>query len=199
MLRGGPPEEERMDLLEQHARAMAEFDRRVERIPDDGWDAPTACTAWDVRTLVNHLVAEQRWVPHLLAGETLEQVGDRYDGDLLGDDPLGVWRAASREAREAMTGAGALEGSVHTSMGALPTDEYVRQMTLDLAIHAWDLTAELDLDDDLDPDLVEELYRTWEPQAELLGQSGVFDPVVPVPDDAPLQTKLLGILGRDRR
>jgi uncharacterized protein (TIGR03086 family) len=188
-----------MDLLEQHARALAEFDRRVERIPDDGWRAPTACEDWDVRALVNHLVAEQRWAPHLLGGETLDDVGDRYDGDLLGDDPVGAWRTTSRQAREAFEDPGALDGTVHTSMGELPAEEYTRQMTLDLAIHAWDLVVGLDLDDRLDPELVEELYRIWEPRTALLGQSGVFAPPVHVPEDAPLQTKLLAILGRERR
>jgi uncharacterized protein (TIGR03086 family) len=186
-----------MDLLEQHASALAEFDGRVHSIPDDRWDAPTACEGWDVRTLVNHLVAEQRWAPHLLAGETLEEVGDRYDGDLLGDDPVAVWRACSREARAAFERPGALDGTVHTSMGELPAAEYTRQMTLDLAIHAWDLARGLGDDHQLAPDLVEHLYRTWEPQADLLAHSGVFDPPVQVPDDADLQTKLLAVLGRD--
>jgi uncharacterized protein (TIGR03086 family) len=186
-----------MDLLEQHARALAEFDRRVERLPSDLWHAPTACAGWDVRTLVNHLVAEQRWAPHLLAGETLEEVGDRYDGDLLGDDPQGVWREASREARAAFERPGALEGTVHTSMGELPTEEYLRQMTLDLAVHAWDLTPDTGLDDRLDPELVDELYRIWHPREDLLASSGVFDPPVPTADDADPQRKLLCLLGRD--
>jgi uncharacterized protein (TIGR03086 family) len=186
-----------MDLLEQHVRAMAEFDRRVQRLPSDLWDAPTGCEAWDVRTLVNHLVAEQRWVPHLLAGARLEDVGDRYDGDLLGEDPRAAWRESSRAARSAFERPGALDATVHTSMGELPTEEYLRQMTLDLAIHAWDLTPHTGLDDRLDPELVEELYRIWEPRRELLASSGVFDGPVAVPEEADLQRRLLGVLGRD--
>jgi uncharacterized protein (TIGR03086 family) len=186
-----------MDLLEQHARALAEFARQVGLIPDDGWGAPTACEGWDARTLVNHLVAEQRWAPHLLAGETLEEVGDRYDGDLLGDDPVAEWRTSAREARAAFERPGALDGTVHTSMGELPAAEYTRQMTLDLAIHAWDLARGLDVDLRLDPELVEHLYRTWEPRTDLLAHSGVFAPPVEVPAASDLQTKLLAILGRD--
>jgi uncharacterized protein (TIGR03086 family) len=186
-----------MEPLEEHARARAEFDRRVERLPSDLWDAPTACEGWDVRTLVNHLVAEQRWAPHLLAGETLEEVGDRYDGDLLGDDPRGAWREASAAARDAFERPGALEGAVHTSMGELPAEEYLRQMTLDLAVHAWDLTPHTGLDDRLDAELVEQLYRTWEPRRDLLASSGVFAAPVEVPDDADPQRKLLAVLGRD--
>jgi uncharacterized protein (TIGR03086 family) len=186
-----------MDLLELHRRALAEFDRRVRAVPDDRWDAPTACESWDVRDLVNHLVNEQRWAPHLLAGETLEEVGDRYDGDLLGDDPLGAWAESSSAARTAFTAPDATSGTVHTSMGELPTEEYLRQMTLDLAIHAWDLARGTGDDLDLDDDLVRELHATWEPRRDLLASSGVFAPPVEVADDADVQTKLLAVLGRD--
>jgi uncharacterized protein (TIGR03086 family) len=186
-----------MDLLELHGLALTEFDRRVRAIPDDRWSAPTACEGWDVRDLVNHLVGEQRWAPHLLAGETLDEVGDRYDGDLLGDDPVGTWIESSATAREAFTAPGATSGTVHTSMGELPTEEYLQQMTLDLAIHAWDLARGTGDDLDLDDTLVAELYGTWEPRRDLLASSGVFDPPVAVDDDADVQTKLLAVLGRD--
>jgi uncharacterized protein (TIGR03086 family) len=188
-----------MDLLEQHARALAEFDRRVRTVPPERWDAPTACDGWDVRDLVNHLVAEQRWAPHLLRGETLDDVGDRYDGDLLGDDPVAVWAESSARARDAFTAPGATEGTVHTSMGELPTEEYLRQMTLDLAVHAWDLAQGTGAPTDLDPALVDELYATWAPRTDLLASSGVFDPPVDVDADADRQTKLLAVLGRDAR
>lgn len=188
-----------MDLLERHGRAMAEFDRRVRAVPDDRWHDPTPCEEWDVRDLVNHLVNEQLWAPHLLAGETLEQVGDRYEGDLLGDDPVAVWERTSREAREAFLRPGAVEGTVHTSMGELPAEEYTHQMTIDLAIHGWDLARAVGADEGLDDELVEDLLEIWEPRRELLADSGVFAPPVDVPEDASTQLRLLALLGRDGR
>jgi uncharacterized protein (TIGR03086 family) len=192
-------EDHDMDLLEQHGAAMAEFDRRVRAIPDDRWHAPTPCDEWDVRDLVNHLVYEQLWAPHLLAGETLEEVGDRYEGDQLGDDPVGVWERTSAVAREAFLRPGATEGTVHTSMGELPAAAYTQQMTVDLAIHGWDLARGAGLDEQLDERLVEELLAVWEPQQELLAASGVFAPPVDVGAEADLQTRLLAVLGRDGR
>lgn len=49
-------------------------------------------------SLVNHVVAKDRWTPPLLAGRTIADVGDRLDGDLLGADPDGAARAAAGEA-----------------------------------------------------------------------------------------------------
>jgi uncharacterized protein (TIGR03086 family) len=186
-----------VDALDQSRRAMAEFDHRVMVFTEERWHAGTPCDEWDARDLVNHVVVEQLWAPHLLAGETLEDVGDRYDGDQLGDDPVGTWLDAAAEARDAFTAEGALDGTVATSMGPMPAREYLAQMTLDLAIHAWDLARAIAQDEELDPELVEELYRACAPiQAELTA-SGAFGTPVEVPESADAQTRLLGLLGRD--
>ena len=70
-----------MDLVKLHRRSVEGFDARVNAIPDDRWDAPTACAEWNVRALVNHIVNETLWTPELLSGKTVEEVGDRFDGD----------------------------------------------------------------------------------------------------------------------
>src|SRR5581483_10191843 len=67
------------DLLELQERAAGEFGKRVDAVRDDQWSAPTPCNEWNVRALVNHIVYEDRWAPHLVRGETIEQVGTRYD------------------------------------------------------------------------------------------------------------------------
>jgi uncharacterized protein (TIGR03086 family) len=83
-------------------------------------------------------------------------------------------------------------------MGEIPALEYTRQMTIDLAIHAWDLARAIGVDDELDEELVEDLHEIWEPRTQMLAGSGVFAPPVEVPADADTQTRLLAILGRDR-
>ena len=117
---GGP-----RDTVDLHRRAVTEFGRRVEAVPQDGWHRSTPCGDWDVRALVNHLVNENRWTPPLMRGSTIEEVGDRFDGDLLGDDPKGAWADASRAAVESVAERGALERTVHLSFGDSPAEEYV--------------------------------------------------------------------------
>src|SRR6478609_10966461 len=102
-----------MDLLAAHGAAMGEFDRRVMLIADDQWSNPTPDTEWTVRDLVEHLVGEQLWVPLLLGGSTIEEVGDRFDGDVLGDDPQAAARSASSAAIAAAQERLPTGGTVH--------------------------------------------------------------------------------------
>ena len=87
-----------MDIVELHARTVAEFVARAAAVDAGQWGAPTPCTDWDVRQLVNHVVGEDRWTGPLLAGQTIAEVGDRFDGDLLGDDPVATVHDATGAA-----------------------------------------------------------------------------------------------------
>ena len=178
------------------ARAVGEFDRRVRQIEDDQWDRPTPCSDWTVRDLVNHLVYEDRWAPPLLEGKTLEEVGDRFEGDLLGNAPKAAWEEASRGVLAAVRVDGVLERTVHLSYGTTPADEYLVELLNDHLIHAWDLARGIGADDELDPELVEMLYDQMEPREDRLKASGLFGEHVDAPPGADTQTKLLAIMGR---
>jgi uncharacterized protein (TIGR03086 family) len=185
-----------MELLHAHRRAMSEFDNRVRQVGADQWPNPTPCAQWTVRDLLNHLVAEQLWAPWLLDGATLEEVGDRFDGDVLGADPLRAWNQASASAREAWDNPGATTGEVNVSWGVITAEDYGWQMTLDLAVHAWDLARGIGAPQWLNPELVTALHTVFEPQVGALQGFGIFDPPQPIGEDADDQTRLLALLGR---
>lgn len=184
------------DLLDLHGQAMAEFDRRVRAVQVTQWADPTPCTEWDVHDLINHLVGEQLWVPFLLAGGRIEEAGEGYEGDVLGENPIATWEVAAREARNAWLQPGATERTVHLSFGDAPGSLYLWQMTFDLTVHAWDLARAIGADESLDPDLAKTVLE-W---AEQQGMAGgpLFAPPVPVPEDADPQTRLLALSGRQR-
>jgi uncharacterized protein (TIGR03086 family) len=109
-----------------------------------------------------------------MAGRTIEEVGDAYEGDVLGDDPAGAWQRAEVAARDAVGEPDAMDRTVHLSIGECPADEYIDQLTIDLAIHTWDLARGIGADDAMPNDLagvVVELVR--EHQDEFTG-SGLF-------------------------
>ena len=184
-------------LLEHHAQAMAEFGNRVHAVKADQWGDPTPCSDWDVRTLVNHLVNEQLWVPPLMGGATVADVGDAFDGDVLGDDPIAAWDMASAAAGAALREDGALDRTVHLSFADVPGAEYAWQLIGDLTIHAWDLARGIGADERLDQGLAAEVMERLRPDVETFANYGLFAPGVSVPDDADAQTQLLAMSGRN--
>jgi uncharacterized protein (TIGR03086 family) len=184
------------DMRELYQRAVGEFGARVHAVGDDQWHLPTPCTEWDVRTLVNHLVYEMRWSVPLFAGRTIAEVGDRFEGDLLGDDPSGVWDDAAGEAVTAIRTDGVLERTVHLSFGDVPGQEYAQQLHADLLIHGWDLARATGGDEALDPDLVQACAIWFKEREELYRGSGAVGPRAELPAGADAQTELLAAFGR---
>ena len=186
------------DPVQLHDRGAQLFASHVHAVPADGWLAPTPCTEWSVRDLVNHLVNEELWVPELLAGRTIDEVGNRFDGDLLGDDPAAAWDDAAAAAQDAIGEHGAMERTVHLSFGDFSADFYAMQIFSDLLIHSWDLARAIGGDDTLPADLMEACWDFNRPMADTLRASGAFGDEVDVPEDADQQTKLLAFFGRAR-
>jgi uncharacterized protein (TIGR03086 family) len=184
------------ELIELFTRATDGFSRHVHAVRGNQWNDPTPCTDWDVRMLVNHVAVEQLWVPPLVGGATVADVGDRLDGDQLGNDPVTAWDAALTDSLAAFSAPGALDTTVALSGGDKSTGEYCWEMTTDALIHSWDLARGIGADETLDKELVDLVYERILPIAEHLHETGLFAPPVPVPDDAPLQTKLLALFGR---
>ncbi len=185
-----------MDLLDAHGRAMDVFDRAMHKVGVGDWDSPTPCSEWTVRDLVTHLVGEQLWVPDLLAGKTVAEIGDKYDGDVLEDDPMHAWTESSQAARAAWLQPGALVRIVHLSFGDVDGAEYCWQMTTDLAVHGWDLATALGLEAGMGDELATAVLDYIEPQIDQWQGTSMFAAPVAVPDDAEPQTRLVALLGR---
>jgi uncharacterized protein (TIGR03086 family) len=187
-----------MDLAELFSRGVDGFTVRVKQIEPDQWTKPTPCTEWDVRTLVNHVVGEQLWMAPLFHGATVAEVGDRFDGDLLGEDPVATAVRAADQARATVDQPGALERTVNLSFGETPAEEYVRQLLADHLVHAWDLSVAIGVDRLLDPGAVHECAVWFADREEAYRTGGATGPRV-VPDDpaAPEQDRLIAAFGRD--
>ncbi len=187
------------DLVELHGRCGRRFAALVAGVGPEQWHDDTPCSEWDVRTLVHHLLYEQRWVPPVFAGLTIAQVGDRFDGDLMGDDAStwpGLLASSLEEAHAVVAEPDALERTVHLSFGDAPGQEYAIQLTADLAIHGWDLGRATGQDDALDPGAVALLLPWTEANADLVAGSGMFGSRIDAGPDAPDDVRLLGLLGR---
>jgi uncharacterized protein (TIGR03086 family) len=186
------------ELPERYRKAASRFGELVGAVGTDQWSNSTPCTEWNVRALVSHVHGETLWVTELFEGKTVDEVGDRLDGDLLGADPVAAWRRAVQPAVEAVTAPGAMDRTVHLSAGDASGRRYTGELFSDLVIHGWDLARGIHADDTIEPEWVQVLYDELHPHEAALKASGLYGDAIAPPDDADLQTRLLAITGRVR-
>lgn len=184
-----------MDTLTLYQHCLTAWTDRVRSLTAEHWDRPTPCDRWTVRDLVNHVVGEDLWCVALLEGATPEQVGDRFDGDLVGDDPVAAALAAAAAARSAVAHRLPQDGTVHLSYGVEKAAEYVHQLAADHLVHAWDLAAATAGDTELDRQTVEAVAAWYRPRAVLYLDAGIVAAAVLTAADP--QSRLIGDFGRD--
>jgi len=184
------------DITVHHRRALDATRAIVAGIGDDQWGAPTPCDDWDVRTLLGHVVAGNWWASRLAAGATIEEVGDEYDGDVLGPDPIRAYDDSAQAAARVFEAPGALEAPCAVSYGPVPGEVYAGHRLIDVVVHGWDLAVATGQETTLDPALVDATLRVIEPQLDALRASGAFGAEQVVPDDAAPQDRLLLLVGR---
>lgn len=185
------------DLQSIHGHASRNMMELLAGIGDDQWNNPTPCSEWNVRDLVNHITAENLWVPELIAGKTIAEVGSLFDGDVLGDNPKNAAEKSCEVADGAMHQPGALEVTCHLSYGDFPGAYYMGHRIIDLVIHGWDLAVGTNQDTTIDPELVSAVEKIIEPEVKELQGSGFFGRPQDVDDNAGSQTHLLAALGRN--
>ncbi len=193
-----------MNEIEVFVLADTTLQGVVEQIRDDQWDmsmpadfATTREGPTTLREVIGYHVYDDAWVPDMLAGRTMAEVGeDAYRGDLLGDDPVAAFTAAVGRACAAATALDDLDRVVHCSFGDFAAREYLCQITSFRGLRAYDLARVIGVGTELPPALVQGLWDELEPRADEWRQWGVFPDRIEVPDDASPQDRLLGLVGR---
>ncbi|MBC8077142.1 MAG: hypothetical protein H7Y32_13785 [Chloroflexales bacterium] len=179
----------------------------VDQIRDDQWPMempPDFATSGvdgkiTLREVINYHAYDDAWVPDMLAGRTMAEVGnDAFKGDLLGDNPKASFAgivAKACAAAEALPEKD-LDRTAHCSYGDFPVREYLVQITSFRALRAHDIAKVIGANTALPADLVQDVWDQLSPRAEEWRAIGVFGPMVEVPADAPLQHRLLALTGR---
>jgi uncharacterized protein (TIGR03086 family) len=177
----------------------------VEQIRDDQWDTrvPDDMSprqpGMTLRRIVNYHAYDDAWVPDVLAGRTIADVGARWDGDLLGDHPKLNFAGIVETAVMTVRGFDDLDRTVHLSYGDFAAREYLKHITSFRGLRVYDIARFIGTDTSMPGDLVQGLWDEIAPEVEQWRQMGVFGPAVEVAESAPLQDRLLGLTGRRPR
>ncbi|HEX9681733.1 MAG TPA: TIGR03086 family metal-binding protein [Acidimicrobiales bacterium] len=185
-----------VDYPAMHAEVAQVFLDGAVMVDESQWDSPTPCEGWTVRDLVNHVVAGNFWAAELVGGRTIGDVGDAYDGDVLGDQPSSVVEKSTASAVSAFRAPGAMTASCAVSYGPVPGKVYCGHRIVDLVGHAWDLATATGQDATREAAHVAACLEILEPQFELLAASGLFGGATDPGASAEPQARLLSMLGR---
>ena len=126
----------------------------VTGVATSAWGNNTPCSDWNVKDVVNHLVYENMWMVALFNGRTIDEVGNEFEGDLVGDDPMAVHNRTASEVQAILAQPDAMSRTCQISSGPVSGAEYSKQLFLDTLIHGWDIAIGSDQDAELDDYLV---------------------------------------------
>lgn len=182
-----------MNPAEEHRHIAERFTALVEGVAPNRWDAPTPVKEWRVRDVVGHLTT---WFPGFLEGGTGIKIPV---GPPAAEDPVLAWKVQADAVQDLLDGPATGELLYHSKMmGDLPLASAIdRFYTADVFMHAWDLAVATGQDATLDPEKCTQLLEGMLQHEDLIRGSGHYGAEVPVPEDAPVQDRLLGFIGRD--
>lgn len=190
------------DIAERYRRRADAFQRKIEAVRPEQWSNPSPCAKWTARDVVDHVVSLHGYMLRPLNREP-------SPAPTVHECPLAAFRAVRADIEAVLTDPDLASVECDTPNGRMTVAEQIDQVVSDdLPQHGWDLACATGQDDTIESADVERLwsitaaipvelmrkYRT--PDAFGPGIE-VFGPEVPVPDDAPLQHRLLGLIGRD--
>jgi hypothetical protein len=148
-----------------------------------------------LRNILAYHAFDEAWVPDVLAGRTIAEVGDRYAGDLLGNDPIAAYDRFNELATAAVLASDDPDATAHLSYGDFTMGEALEHMSIYRAFQAWSIAKFIGLEYSLPPELVEGLWEMVMPNVEAWRSMGVFGPEIEVASDADRETLLLGKTG----
>lgn len=165
----------------------------LDRVRDDQWDRPTACSEWNVREVANHLAYGALKAAAWVVGRA-----EPAEEDHLDVDPRSRFEVTAKEIRVVFGEPGFLERTVETPLGSLPGTMLVASRVNELLVHGWDIADATCQSTDLEPELAEQALAQW--QAHLGGQprpeNGPFAPEQQPLENPTATDRLAAFLGR---
>ena len=169
----------------------------VRHVRSDQLDAPTPCSDWTVRQLVNHQLTGALALGSAARKEQVPPPAGDSTADLIDDS----WAARLEEAIGRLVAAwsepSAWEGSVSLGGNERPAAVVGGVVLTELVVHGWDLARATGQDPEWADDLLESVRDNLAKRIEQGRQHGMFGPEVAVSADASALDKLLGLSGRD--
>ena len=188
-----------MDVDAVLLSGLETFGSVLAQVKPDDWERLSPCAGWDARAVSGHVLTVLDSAATTLRGESFDWSKSPDPRTVPGDDPLQVFEARSRSAREALEQAD-LDAVVDTPIGAMAIAQRLAFPAMDLHLHAWDLGRAIGVEVEIPDAVAAFVHSALDPLPESMMRSeGVFGPEVAAPADATTTEALMAWLGRESR
>jgi uncharacterized protein (TIGR03086 family) len=155
---------------------------------------PTPCTGWDVRHLLVHTLGETDMMSRVNRGAKSSSEYPDFVGDGASLD--GAWQRIGEDNVVSWI-EGGIDGDRAYFYGTFPARVCLLVNIGEVVVHSWDLAQATGQHYDIDPDLAQLVYGLYSAfPLDGMRANGSLGPEIPVPADAPVADRLLGLLGR---
>jgi len=169
----------------------------VAAVPEAAWAAPTPCSEWTVRQVLNHARIDQQAYGLVLTGDRPGS-DPFHPADVLDGDPVAELDKVLRAVADGYAHLPADADQVPTPLGPMPLPFAAATAAMDAAVHAWDIAAATGQNRPLTAELAEGIWPAADRLVDQLRDSyRVFAPALEVTDEYDRAQALLAFLGRD--
>jgi len=173
-----------MDLLDLYERGSGWTETKVPAAAQQ-LDAKTPCEDWQVRDLLNHIIETQQFFTGSARGQEVSPPSPN-PSELIGDDPVATYKAATQETLQAFKEPGVIE-KTGPSLGIA---------FCDLLIHGSDMARATGQDATMPDDLAQAALSMLDGRLTDDRRGDAFKPAVDAGASASAQEKLLAYTGR---
>jgi len=175
------------EIADRYRRRADAFEALIDGTGPERWSSPSPCEGWLARDVAAHIVGHSA---HVLR----DKAGVSVPVPAVLDDPASAFRGIREAVQRVLD---------DTETPSDLADYLDAALSFDLPQHWWDLAMATGQDATMDPGEVDFLWTALSPMTQKWWEwqrgHGYYAAAVPVPEDAPLQDRLLGLIGRNPR
>jgi uncharacterized protein (TIGR03086 family) len=177
-----------MDQLAAHQRAQDVFAGVLARVTPAQLGAPSPCTEWDAKAVIDHVIGGNQWVESLTGRQP----------PALPDDLAAAHAASAATAQAVFAAPDGLRRTFELPFATLPGAAFIGLRTSDVFTHAWDLAQATGQSTNLDPELAAEALEAAQARISpaFRGPGRPFGEQQPCPEGRSKADELAAFLGR---
>lgn len=180
--------------LRDYVKTIYTLDGIVRRVADSDWENQSPNDEWTAKQTLGHVIwGMRRMYASVTDGPP---PGEQPEVEVAGDNPAATWDEVRENLLDALDRHGVLHKEIETPFGEMTVDEALGRFFFDGLTHAWDIAKATGVDAAIPEDLAAKALDVMYAFGDAVRGPGIFASEVEVPQDAPIQDKLIAYTGR---